>query len=192
MFGNMEVATRLVPDFGIVIALLLTVSVLSMTKLGTLNETMDLMLTDRVVNVRVTKDMARNTVDNGRQVRNILLATNDADIAMYKEAVATNRKLNSEAMATLEKLVATETGKRCLGVIVSTRATLSDKYEPFYALAKVATSASHLLLPPAQQRLGYGTVASSDCPVVAGTQCGRIRQSRPQRRTLPASEMEVT
>jgi methyl-accepting chemotaxis protein len=136
MFGNMKVATRLALGFGIVIALLLAVSVLSITKLGTLNDTMDLMLKDRVVKVRVTKDMVRNTVDNGRQVRNILLATNDADIEKYKEVVAKNRKLNTEAMATLEKLVTTETGKRYLGVIVSTRATLSEKYEPFYALAK--------------------------------------------------------
>ncbi|MDP2869907.1 MAG: MCP four helix bundle domain-containing protein [Methyloversatilis sp.] len=90
MFGNMKVVTRLALGFGIVITLLLALSVLSITKLGALNDTMEVMLKDRVVKVRLAEEMVRNTVDNGRQLRSMLLAANEAEAEKSKEKLLSN------------------------------------------------------------------------------------------------------
>ncbi|WP_018411065.1 methyl-accepting chemotaxis protein [Methyloversatilis thermotolerans] len=132
----MKVATRLALGFGIVIALLLTISVMSIVKLGTLNDSMDFMLKDRVAKARMLQELVRNTVDNGRQLRNMLLATSEAEAEKSKEKVLANRARNSEVMATLEKMITTDTGKRYMGVILTARATLGEKYEPFFAMVK--------------------------------------------------------
>ncbi|MDP3578576.1 methyl-accepting chemotaxis protein [Methyloversatilis sp.] len=136
MFGNMKVVTRLALGFGIVITLLLALSVLSITKLGALNDTMEVMLKDRVVKVRLAEEMVRNTVDNGRQLRSMLLAANEAEAEKSKEKLLSNRKRNSEVMATVEKMATTETDKRQFSVIVNSRAALSEKYDPLFALIK--------------------------------------------------------
>ncbi|WP_019918681.1 methyl-accepting chemotaxis protein [Methyloversatilis discipulorum] len=132
----MKVATRLALGFGIVIALLLTISVMSIVKLGTLNDSLDLMLRDRVAKVRLANDIVRNTIDNGRKVRNIALASTDAEVEQIKEQIKVNRQRNSEAMATLEKMINTDTGKRLFGEVVKARTVIADKYEPFYAIVK--------------------------------------------------------
>jgi methyl-accepting chemotaxis protein len=136
MFGNMKVVTRLALGFGAVIALLLVLSVLSTQRLATVNEASSIIMEDRYPKVEDLYETLVRTVDNGRQMRSMLLLQNPQDVEAARQRIDTNRAANSEAMKKLEASVNSEKGRQYLKVVQDARAVLATKYEPFYALAR--------------------------------------------------------
>ncbi len=79
MFSNMKVATRLALGFGAVVILLLTLSVISLTRMADMDNGVDLILEDRYPKVVLANEAMTRTIDNGRQLRSMLLYTSDED-----------------------------------------------------------------------------------------------------------------
>jgi methyl-accepting chemotaxis protein len=136
MFKNLKVATRLSIGFGIVVLLLLGISTLSVLRLSAVNDATSLIVNDRLPKVTLASDAMLRTVDNGRRLRALLLATTDAEIEANKQKVAENRAANVETLARIEKLLSTDKGRAMFKVIQERHAALNLKFEPLYALAK--------------------------------------------------------
>jgi len=136
MFGNMKVATRLGLGFGAVVILLLALSVVSVFRLATLNDGVKLIVENRYPKVVMSNDMIRLTIDNGRQLRSMLLSTTDEDRDKYQKIVEGNRSQIGDIQAKLEKLIDTEKGTEIFKAIRDKDAVLSPKYGELYAMAK--------------------------------------------------------
>lgn len=136
MFGNMKVATRLALGYGAVILLMVILAVLSVSRLGTVNDGTRLIVEDRVPKAMMANEMVRRTIDNGRLTRSMLLAASDADADKYKARIVENRSKNAELLARLDKMINTERGRQLFKEVVDRRTTLSGLYDPFYALVK--------------------------------------------------------
>ncbi|MBK1712911.1 methyl-accepting chemotaxis protein [Rubrivivax gelatinosus] len=136
MFSNLKVATRLALGFGVVILLLLAISVLSVLRLASVNDATVLITKDRLPKALLANEMLLRTVDNGRRVRSMLLATSDAEAEALKLKVQENRAANGELLARIDKLISTEKGRELFKVVAEKRAALNDKYEPLFAAIK--------------------------------------------------------
>jgi methyl-accepting chemotaxis protein len=136
MFSNLKVATRLALGFGVVILLLLGISVLSVLRLASVNDATALIVNDRLPKVLMLDEVVLRTVDNGRKLRSMLLATSDAEADAAKVKVQENRAANAELLARTEKLISTEKGRELFKAITDKRTALNDKYEPMFALIK--------------------------------------------------------
>jgi methyl-accepting chemotaxis protein len=136
MFANMKVATRLSLGFGAVVLLLLALSVVSVLRLSALNDGTKLITEDRYPKVVMSNDTIRRTIDNGRQLRNILLSSSDDEREKYKTAIETNRARIAEALAKMDKMISTETGRQLFKDVTEKSAVLAPKYEQLYALTK--------------------------------------------------------
>ena len=81
MFSNMKVAVRLAIGFGAVVVLLLAISAVSLSSMAALNHDVDLLMDDRYPKVMLANEAATLTIDNGRQVRSMMLATSLSSLA---------------------------------------------------------------------------------------------------------------
>jgi len=136
MFGKMKVATRLGLSFGVVVVLLLTLSVVSIQRLATINDGFKLIMNQRYPLVMLSDEMTRFSIDNDRQLRNMLITTSDEDRDKFQKIVNSNRVKLNEDSAKLEKMIASEQGKALLRDVNEKHAALSPKYGEFYALVK--------------------------------------------------------
>jgi len=136
MFGKMKVATRLGLGFGAVVIMLLVLSVVSVLRLATINDGVKTIVENRYPKVIMSNDMIRLTIDNGRQLRSMLLATTDEDRDKYQRMVEGNRSKISDTEAKLEKLLDTEKGQQIFKEIRDKEAILAPKYTELFALTK--------------------------------------------------------
>ncbi|AKJ27674.1 HAMP domain-containing methyl-accepting chemotaxis protein [Caldimonas brevitalea] len=136
MFNNLKVATRLAIGFGLVIALLALMSFLGLTKLEAINHGLEIVVKDRVPKVIEATEITRNTVDNGRALPSILLASSDAEVEQLKRGIERNRSRDEELIAELEKTVKSERGLALLKEILAKQGVMERKYDPFFSLAK--------------------------------------------------------
>ncbi|GAA5168965.1 methyl-accepting chemotaxis protein [Viridibacterium curvum] len=151
MFTEMKVGTRLYLGFGVVLLLLITLGITCILKLAGLNAVMTELVDDRAVKVHLATDMTKRTIDNGRQIRAMIMSTNSAEIARRKALMEENRKKNSEDMERLDKMISTEKGRALFKNVTDKRATLSKEYDAMYALAEASTNAAGIA--KAQQHL---------------------------------------
>src|SRR5471032_2562408 len=136
MFSNMKVATRLSLGFGALVLLLLALSVVSVLRLAALNDGIKLITEDRYPKVVLSNETIRHTIDNGRQLRNILLSNSDEEREKYKAMVESNRAKIGEALAKMDKLISTDKGRLLFKDVTDKGAILAPKYAQLYALSK--------------------------------------------------------
>jgi methyl-accepting chemotaxis protein len=136
MFQRMKVATRLGLGFGSVILLLLAISLLSVLRLASVNDTMTQIVKDRVPKIVLADDAVLRTVDNGRKLRSMLLASSEEEIESNRQKVQENRARNVENLAQIDKLISSEKGRALFKVVAEKQAALNAKYDPLYALIK--------------------------------------------------------
>jgi len=135
MFGNMKVATRLALGFGIVIVLLFVLSAVSITRLETVNDSLTELADDRYPKTVMTNDVLERSLDDGRQLRSILLAYDAAEAGQYKKRIAENFAASMADLKTLESSIATDKGRALLQAVADRRVALEKHFEPFYAMA---------------------------------------------------------
>src|SRR5215217_2912624 len=92
--------------------------------------------TDAYPKVVLAKDLIRDAVDLPRQMRGMLLAVNEAEVERYRKQVDKLRGEETERMADLTKVVASESGKKLLKEITDRHAALEPLYARFYALVR--------------------------------------------------------
>ncbi|MRV70229.1 HAMP domain-containing protein [Duganella sp. FT92W] len=136
MFKNLKIAGRLGLGFGSVVVLLLILAVVSVQRLASVNDQTRLILDDRYVKYVLVQEIVKNSLDNARQFRNMLIATSDADAEKARRAAETNRTEMAEALGKLQKMVTLDRGRQLLKDANEKRAVVEPRYEPFYALAK--------------------------------------------------------
>ena len=136
MLKNLKIATRLGLGFGSVVLLLLILSIISVQRLGTINESTRVIYEEHYAKVVLINDVLKNSMDNARQMRNILLATSDAEADRFRRLIDANRSEMTEGLGKVQKLLSTEAGKQMYKNIVDKRELVAAKYEPFYALVK--------------------------------------------------------
>ena len=136
MFQNMKVATRLALGFGVVVVLLLILSIISVLRLGTLNDSTKQIVDDRYPKVVLSTEAIKLTVDNGRQLRSMFLVSSDTEREKFKQIVESNRAKITEDLAKLEKLTDTEKGKQLFKDISEKELALNPKFEELYSLTK--------------------------------------------------------
>jgi methyl-accepting chemotaxis protein len=91
---------------------------------------------DAYPKVAVAKDLIRDAVDMPRQMRGMLLTSDEAENERYRKQI---EQLRAEATARIDeltKLVASESGKKLLKQIADKHAALEPTYAQFYALIR--------------------------------------------------------
>jgi len=136
MFANMRVATRLGLGFGVVVVLLLALSMVSISRLAEVNGGIQKITEDRYPKVVLVNEAIKLTIDNGRLLRSMLLATSDAERDKFRNSVEVNRPKITDALARLDKMVTSARGRELLKDITAKAAILNPKYEELYGLVR--------------------------------------------------------
>ncbi|MEQ1794507.1 MAG: methyl-accepting chemotaxis protein [Nitrospira sp.] len=136
MLQNMKLGVRLGLGFAVVLVLLLIASGVGITNLSDFKE-----ITAKIVGwsypkVVMVNDVIKNTLDNARQIRNIALSSNQAEIDEFYKKMEDNRKKNGEILDKLDKQLTLPKGRELFKVITDKRATLGAKYAQFSQMLK--------------------------------------------------------
>ncbi|MFZ2853345.1 MAG: methyl-accepting chemotaxis protein [Rhodocyclaceae bacterium] len=110
MFKNMKIGMRLGLGFGALIVLLLGVAYLGITRMGTLNDSIDLIVKDRYAKTVMANEISSEVNNIARHLRNMLLTD---DVARWKDEqkkVDDSRRRIRENLEKLEPLVKLEKG----------------------------------------------------------------------------------
>ncbi|CAN7203404.1 methyl-accepting chemotaxis protein [Pseudoduganella sp. LjRoot289] len=142
MLKNLKIATRLGLGFGSVVVLLLILSVISVQRLGTINEGTRVIYEEHYAKVSLLNEVIKNGLDNARQMRNILLSTSDAEAEKYRQIIDTNRNEMTDGLNKVQKLLSSEKGKQLYKDAIDKRVAVVSKYDPFYALVKTDRKAA--------------------------------------------------
>ncbi len=135
MFGNLKVGTRLALGFGAVVLLLLAISVTSVLRLATVHQSSVVIMDDFYPKVALSDEVVRNALNNGRFVRNALLATTPAEADKDWEHVRESRSENGERMKKLEAMLDSERGRELFRTVTERRTALEPKYERLHELS---------------------------------------------------------
>jgi len=135
MFKNLTVGARLGLGFGAVIFLLLTVSVLSILRLGTVHQASAYITDELYPRMMLAQSMEKTALNNGRFVRNLLLARTPAESEKAWQDLEKSRGDNTAAMSKLQSMLKSEGGKEKFRIAFERRETLAPLYERIHALA---------------------------------------------------------
>lgn len=142
MFGNMKVATRLAWGFGIVIALLAAISVLSITRLEKINAGLTEVTMNRYPKTAQLNEVLQRSLDDGRQLRALLLAADEAEATRLRKRMADNAAARGQAMGKLDKSIVDDAPRAMLKKINDARTMLEQRIDGFFALASGADKSS--------------------------------------------------
>ncbi|WP_258197584.1 MCP four helix bundle domain-containing protein [Pseudomonas oryzihabitans] len=93
MLNTLRVSTKLALGFGAAILMLLLVMGVALLNMGTMKESADNMSKFRFPMTVQANTLVRNTLDNGRLLRNLLLLDDERAVAKTREDIA---KLRSQ------------------------------------------------------------------------------------------------
>uniref|UniRef100_Q47GY2 Histidine kinase, HAMP region:Bacterial chemotaxis sensory transducer n=1 Tax=Dechloromonas aromatica (strain RCB) TaxID=159087 RepID=Q47GY2_DECAR len=138
MFKNLKIGTRLGLGFGFVLILLTAISVISYTRLGTLNESINDMVSDKFPKTVIANDIVNNINLVARAIRNAALVKRPEDVSKELDRVADARKKITESFAKLEKLILSEEGKKTLAKATEARKAYLGDQEAALELLKAS------------------------------------------------------
>ncbi|WEF33277.1 methyl-accepting chemotaxis protein [Pseudoduganella chitinolytica] len=136
MLKNLRIGIRLALAFGAIVALLVALVVFAMQRMGALNEATHQITGNAYPKVVLAKDMIRASIDNGRQMRAMLLSSSDEESAKFRKIIENNRAAIVTQMAQVEKMLVTEKGRGLFKAIADNRVALEPKYEKFFQLER--------------------------------------------------------
>jgi len=131
---NLKIGIRLALAFGAIVALLIGLAVISVQRMSGMNAVTQEITQDAYPKVVKAKDMVRDSIDNGRQMRAMLLSATPEESAKYRKAIEKNRASIIEETGQLEKIVRSEKGKAMLREVVAARAELDVRFDKFFQL----------------------------------------------------------
>jgi methyl-accepting chemotaxis protein len=136
MFGNLKIGTRLAIGFGSLVLLLLAISVTSVLRLATVHQASAVIMDDLYPKVALADDIVKGALNDGRLVRNMLLATTDADADKAWQLTQESRGTIVDRMKKLEALLDSEKGRELFRTVTERHAALDLKYERIHELSK--------------------------------------------------------
>ena len=136
MLQNMKLGVRLGIGFAVVLVLMLVSSAIGIMSLSGVNDTTSKIVGWSYPKVVLVNDVIKNTLDNGRTVRNILLSNNPTEIqALYKKLSETREK-NGELLDKLDKSLSLPRGRELFKDITDKRSVLGNKFTELERLVK--------------------------------------------------------
>jgi methyl-accepting chemotaxis protein len=132
----MKVGTKLALGFGAVVALLLAIAVVAVLRLATVHAASAVIMDTVYPRVMLAEKVEKGALNNGRLVRNALLARNPADVEKAWREIEDSRNANADTLKQLEALLTTDKGRAMFRIITERRAALADKFDQLHEFSK--------------------------------------------------------
>lgn len=133
MLKNMKIGMRLGTSFGLILLMLAALGVYVTSQITSINDSIDLVVQDRMVKTRQTNDIVNNLNIAARGIRNLMLLDDSAKIRSEKIRLDSSTEANTKLYDSLQASVKDEEGRKilskagdCRKVYASTRAELVD------------------------------------------------------------------
>ncbi len=121
MFSNMKIGVRLALGFGIVVALLVAIAVIGLTRMANLNASLENITKNMWPKVLLLQDGLVGVNEIGLSARDMLLATDKAGQQRAKERIFAARGSIAKAWDTLKPTLAQPKGKEMFELILTAR-----------------------------------------------------------------------
>ncbi|HKX44178.1 MAG TPA: methyl-accepting chemotaxis protein [Burkholderiaceae bacterium] len=153
---KLKVSTRLSLGFGILVLLMLIMGATSLIKVGAVQQSLKLVVNDRVPKVELINDIKGDVNQIARSMRNMVILTDAADIKKELAKVDAARDANAQRLETLRPQITTDKGKAALAKVVEARgryAPLQGQFTGLVAAGKSEDAKVMLIseVRPAQQ-----------------------------------------
>ncbi len=135
MLTNLKIGTRLALGFGIILALLLLVAGIGLSRMGAVDGNMEQIVTHYSAQDKMVRDMADQVLALSREMRTVLLLNNEADQQTTREAIAKARAAYDETSKKLEASQASQRGKDLFAEIEAAKAKARASNNQVLALA---------------------------------------------------------
>jgi len=131
MFANMKIGVRLAIGFAVTLLLLMTIAVISYTRLGSLNTEIENIVNDKYPKAIQAIDIVRAMNQVALINRNLLLVSDPAETQKQIARQGEQRKIITDNLDKLEASVTSEDGKKLLSAMKASRTgfvTVLDKF----------------------------------------------------------------
>ena len=176
--NNLKIGARLAVGFAAVIALLITLAVLGVTRLIAVHENTEMILHDRFGKVELAHAIENQVNQRSRALRSALLTTEPALVARELDKVNAGVPVIDKALDRLQQVIHTERGKAALQTLMDKRAVFNSHVSKLVGMIKanqVDEARVYLvkdLIPPQNEFLAALT-AFSDTQVQGMEQFGK-------------------
>jgi methyl-accepting chemotaxis protein len=126
---NMKIGRRLGLGFGVVVALMVTIVIISLGSLSQMNQSIERIINDNNVKIDAVFSLrdAQRRISIG--VRDLVLVTDEAGISAADTRISKAEEAYTAAEAVLQNKIATETGKSLLGAIKEAKKAAMTSFE---------------------------------------------------------------
>ena len=131
---NLSVKTKLFFGFAAVLLLVVLMALFGYKSLQDLNKNLVDIMEDRVPKVQMSDHLAKLVLDNGRQARNILLASDQADIDAAMGVMKSNMQIRLDILKKLETTVVSDEGRSFLKKMDEKGVILAAKYATLFSM----------------------------------------------------------
>ncbi|MDR3568912.1 MAG: methyl-accepting chemotaxis protein [Syntrophobacteraceae bacterium] len=126
MLKNMKIGLRMALAFGVMLVLMTVTALFAMNRLGTVNDTVTSMVTDRWPKTVLANETVQDINQVARRLRNAILLTDAGDIEKELRTAAQSQSRISENIASLSKTVTSEEGKAILHDVLKRRSAYTS------------------------------------------------------------------
>jgi len=131
---NLSIGSRLILSFAVLIALLIGVGWLSLSRMVVLHESLEEVATKRWTQVRLSHDAMRRAEENSRITLELFLITDLAELSRLLAAQDENRRIIAGQMAQIEQGLERVQGKTLFAGVKALRARYVDSFTRVRAL----------------------------------------------------------
>jgi methyl-accepting chemotaxis protein len=139
MLNNLKIGSRLGLAFALVLALLLTISTVSLLRISDLAGGTANVVDDRMPKVEMANEIMENTLVMARSVRNIILSSDKSFERAQMEIIANARKRNGEILDKLKPMIHSPKGTEDFAKVVAARAKYGAAVDTILPLANSAS-----------------------------------------------------
>lgn len=122
LFTNMKIGHRLAAGFAAIIALVMAMAALSISRIDAVDHSTELIVHDRYVKVALSNHVEHELNKQARNLRNALITNDKHELEDDLAQVEASAKDIAQSLEKLRTIIYTEKGKQQLGVIIETRA----------------------------------------------------------------------
>ena len=135
MFNNLKLGVRLGLSFAITLALLIAIAVVGVTRISALNSEIDGLVNDKFPKTVLANDMIDAINNIARQLRNAYILK-DGEAQKAIDAIPEQRKIITDSLAKLDKIVLSDKGKEVLDKVKVARPIYVAAQDKFLDLVK--------------------------------------------------------
>jgi methyl-accepting chemotaxis protein len=133
--NQMKVSTRLAWSFGVLVALLLVVALVAVSRLAGVNDAMKLVIDSRAPRLQALNDISLMAMDNARIARNLILLADKGAMAKNETAYEKNQSEIDDRLAYLKKSQLDGKDETLIRDLESSRAAYADYTKEVIRLA---------------------------------------------------------